>query len=73
MAQGEEQMSERIGDVERESEREQARGREANNTADTRPLSLFHSQRTEAAPGTVEEDTMEEGDRTVHLQLSPRH
>lgn len=33
----------------RESEREEVRGREANNTADTRPLSPLHSQRTEAA------------------------
>ncbi len=70
MAQEEERMSERVGAGERESEREQARGREANNTADTRPLSLLHRQRTEAATATVEADTMEEEDRTVRLQLN---
>lgn len=73
MARGEEQMSERVGDEEREREGEQARGREANNTADSRPLSLLHSQRTEAETETVEADRMEEEDRTIHLQLRPRH
>lgn len=66
-------MSERVGDEEREREGEQARGREANNTADSRPLSLLHSQRTEAETETVEADRMEEEDRTIHLQLRPRH
>lgn len=75
MAQEEEQMSERIGDGERERERARASEREGSeqHTADTRPLSLLHSQRTEAATAAGGADRMEEEDRAVHLQLSSSH
>lgn len=57
----------------RGGERVRREGREANNTADTHPLSLLRSQRTEAVPASVEAGTMEEDGCTIRLWLSPHN